>query len=63
MKRSPRHIASFHKATAVLDVTALASARGGLVSNFNFLAPSNDNPDVGPTPNVMMTNGGPTGMW
>ena len=64
MKRSPRRIASFRKSTAVLDFTALTNAHCGLVSNFNLLPTSGDNPDAGPaTPNVMVTNSGPTGMW
>jgi hypothetical protein len=46
MRRSFRRSASAGNSTVVLDSSALACARGGLVSNFNRLTPASDyNPD------------------
>lgn len=64
MKRSSRHIVSSRKSTALLGATALASARGGLVSNFNRLVPTDDDvAKVATTPARTETDDGPVGMW
>ena len=64
MKRLPKDTGSFRTSRVVLDSAALASARGGLVSNFNRLTPPQPQPDCGCTaPSAVVTNSGPTAMW
>jgi len=46
------------KSVRVLGSTELGSIRGGLVSNFNLVAPASDyNPDI------VQINGGPLESW
>jgi hypothetical protein len=69
MRRLSRHTVSSGHSTVVLDSSALACARGGLVSNFNRLTRASDynpdavKPDINAIPGVAAMRSGPTEGW